>query len=59
MTSLTSQGVNMGESLAISEVQLIPVAGTRFMCTVESPIHQSIKDKIVASTETDTVHIFR
>ncbi|TFK40565.1 hypothetical protein BDQ12DRAFT_601559 [Crucibulum laeve] len=33
--------------------------GTRFMCTVESPIHQKIKDKIVASTERDTVHIFR
>ncbi|OCH89235.1 inosine monophosphate dehydrogenase [Obba rivulosa] len=33
--------------------------GTRFMCTVESPIHQNIKDKIVASTESDTVHIFR
>lgn len=45
------------------------------MCTVESyvfsqfnlkavnncrrPIHQNIKDKIVASTERDTVHIFR
>lgn len=24
-----------------------------------SPIHQNIKNKIVASTETDTVHIFR
>jgi len=33
--------------------------GTRFMCTVESPIHQNIKDKIVSSTERDTVHIFR
>jgi len=33
--------------------------GTRFMCTVESPIHQNIKDKIVASSEQDTVHIFR
>ncbi|KAI9462263.1 hypothetical protein HD554DRAFT_2176017 [Boletus coccyginus] len=33
--------------------------GTRFMCTVESPIHQSIKEMIVASTEQDTVHIFR
>ncbi|KAI0792529.1 hypothetical protein C8Q75DRAFT_753303 [Abortiporus biennis] len=33
--------------------------GTRFMCTVESPIHQNIKDKIIASTEQDTVHIFR
>ena len=33
--------------------------GTRFMATVESPIHQKIKDKIVASTERDTTHIFR
>lgn len=33
--------------------------GTRFMCTVEAPIHQNIKDTIVASSETDTVHIFR
>lgn len=33
--------------------------GTRFMCTVESPIHQNIKEKIVASNETDTIHIFR
>ncbi|KAF8631794.1 hypothetical protein AX17_005009 [Amanita inopinata Kibby_2008] len=33
--------------------------GTRFMCTVESPIHQNIKDKMVASTERDTIHIFR
>lgn len=24
-----------------------------------SPIHQNIKDKIIASSETDTVHIFR
>lgn len=29
------------------------------MCTVESPIHQNIKEKIVASTEQDTVHMFR
>lgn len=33
--------------------------GTRFMCTVEAPIHQAIKDKIVTSTEQDTIHIFR
>ncbi|KAI0269885.1 hypothetical protein BC834DRAFT_1014416 [Gloeopeniophorella convolvens] len=33
--------------------------GSRFMCTVESPIHQNIKEKIVASTEQDTIHIFR
>ncbi|KAL1747990.1 hypothetical protein HDZ31DRAFT_79994 [Schizophyllum fasciatum] len=33
--------------------------GTRFMCTVESPIHHNIKEKIVESKEQDTVHIFR
>ncbi|KAJ3716949.1 inosine monophosphate dehydrogenase [Lentinula raphanica] len=33
--------------------------GTRFMCTVESSVHENIKQKIVESNETDTVHIFR
>jgi len=33
--------------------------GTRFMCTKEAPIHQKIKDTIVAATEQDTIHIFR
>jgi NAD(P)H-dependent flavin oxidoreductase YrpB (nitropropane dioxygenase family) len=33
--------------------------GTRFMCTTESQIHQNIKEKIVQSSERDTVHIFR
>ncbi|CAO1638468.1 unnamed protein product [Sympodiomycopsis kandeliae] len=33
--------------------------GTRFMCTVESPIHSKIKDVIVKSSEADTIHIFR
>jgi NAD(P)H-dependent flavin oxidoreductase YrpB (nitropropane dioxygenase family) len=42
--ALGAQGVNMG---------------TRFMCTVEAPIHQSIKEKMVASTERDTTHLFR
>ncbi|KAF8208903.1 hypothetical protein K438DRAFT_2069346 [Mycena galopus ATCC 62051] len=32
---------------------------TRFMCTVESPIHENIKRTMVASSEQDTVHIFR
>ena len=36
-----------------------PSPGTRFMCTIEAPVHQAIKDKIVASTEQDTIHIFR
>jgi NADH:quinone reductase (non-electrogenic) len=33
--------------------------GTRFMCTVESPIHDEIKKRIVAGTELDTELIFR
>ncbi|MEH6402916.1 MAG: nitronate monooxygenase family protein [Sneathiella sp.] len=33
--------------------------GTRFMATQEAPIHQNIKDKIVASSELDTTLIFR
>jgi len=33
--------------------------GTRFMATKEAPIHETIKQTIVDSSETDTVHIFR
>ena len=33
--------------------------GTRFMATVEAPIHQNIKEIMVKSTEKDTIHIFR
>jgi NAD(P)H-dependent flavin oxidoreductase YrpB (nitropropane dioxygenase family) len=33
--------------------------GTRFMCTTESPIHDNIKQAIVAATERDTELIFR
>jgi nitronate monooxygenase len=33
--------------------------GTRFMCTVESPVHQKVKEQIVASSERDTELIFR
>jgi NAD(P)H-dependent flavin oxidoreductase YrpB (nitropropane dioxygenase family) len=33
--------------------------GTRFMCTAESPIHQNIKDQIVANDERSTSLIFR
>lgn len=49
------QGLVSAMALGASGVNM----GTRFMCTVESPIHQKIKEKIVASTEQDTVHIFR
>ncbi|MDI9952723.1 nitronate monooxygenase family protein [Rhodococcus sp. IEGM 1305] len=33
--------------------------GTRFMCTVESPVAHAVKDQIVANTERDTELIFR
>jgi len=33
--------------------------GTRFMATVESPIHQKVKEKMVAADERDTVLMFR
>src|SRR4030088_1051068 len=42
--ALGAEGINMG---------------TRFMCTKESPIHQLIKEKIVASDERETDLIFR
>ncbi|WP_433059047.1 NAD(P)H-dependent flavin oxidoreductase [Dactylosporangium sp. CS-033363] len=33
--------------------------GTRFMCTVEAPVHEKVKQRIVDSTELDTTLIFR
>jgi nitronate monooxygenase len=33
--------------------------GTRFMATVEAPIHDNVKAQIVANTERDTVLVFR
>lgn len=33
--------------------------GTRFMCTVEAPIHQKIKEEIVGAQETDTALVMR
>src|SRR5699024_8367240 len=33
--------------------------GTRFMATVEAPIHENVKRQIVANTETDTQIVFR
>ncbi|KAI1336975.1 hypothetical protein F5Y15DRAFT_165945 [Xylariaceae sp. FL0016] len=33
--------------------------GTRFMCTVEAPIHQNIKEAIVKAQETDTALVMR
>lgn len=33
--------------------------GTRFVATTEAPVHQNVKDKIVANTERDTNIVFR
>ena len=42
--SLGAEGINMG---------------TRFMCTVEAPIHQTVKEEIVKAQETDTELVMR
>lgn len=42
--NLGAEGINMG---------------TRFMCTVEAPIHENIKDAIVKAQETDTELVLR
>jgi len=42
--ALGAEGINMG---------------TRFMATVEAPIHQNIKDALVKAKVTDTTHVFR
>ncbi|KAL9598618.1 MAG: hypothetical protein Q9219_004363 [cf. Caloplaca sp. 3 TL-2023] len=42
--SLGAEGINMG---------------TRFMCTVEAPIHVKVKEAIVAAKETDTELVLR
>lgn len=42
--ALGAEGINMG---------------TRFMCTVESPIHHKIKERIVAADENHTTLVLR
>ncbi|KAJ3016391.1 UNVERIFIED_CONTAM: hypothetical protein HDU68_012239 [Siphonaria sp. JEL0065] len=42
--ALGAEGINMG---------------TRFLATTEAPIHENVKQRIVQSKETDTVHLFR
>lgn len=42
--ALGAEGVNMG---------------TRFMCTVEAPVHQKVKEAIVNAQETDTALVLR
>ena len=58
---IASGGIANGTGLAASLALGAAGAnmGTRFMCTEESPIHQKIKEHIVRSQESDTIHIFR
>ncbi|THW78808.1 2-nitropropane dioxygenase [Aureobasidium pullulans] len=42
--SLGAEGINMG---------------TRFLCTIEAPIHRNVKDEIVRAKETDTQLVLR
>lgn len=51
----TGQGLVAALALGASGINM----GTRFMCTRESPIHETIKQTIVRSAETDTQLILR
>ena len=57
------QGANMGTRFMCTVERhahylLLPIFAHAHIFDF-SPIHQNIKDKIVASSETDTVHIFK
>ncbi len=49
------RGLAAALSLGASGISM----GTRFMCTVEAPIHQNVKNQIVANDERSTNLIFR
>lgn len=58
---ITSGGIGNGRGLAAS-LALGSVGvnmGTRFMCTREAPVHDNVKNAIVAATEKDTALMFR
>ncbi|AWB91670.1 NAD(P)H-dependent flavin oxidoreductase [Aeromicrobium chenweiae] len=58
---IASGGIANGQGLAAA-LALGAVAvnmGTRFMATAEAPIHQNVKDQIVANDERSTVLVFR
>jgi len=48
-----ANGKQVAAALALGAVGVN--MGTRWMCTVESPIHHKVKEAIVAATEMDTV----
>ncbi|MCW2830559.1 MAG: nitronate monooxygenase, partial [Aeromicrobium sp.] len=49
------QGLAASLALGASAVNM----GTRFMATTEAPIHDNVKQQIVANSERDTVLVFR
>ena len=49
------QGLAAALSLGAAGINM----GTRFMCTVEAPIHRNVKEEIVRATETDTQLVLR
>ena len=49
------QGLAAALSLGAAGINM----GTRFMCTVEAPIHQNVKEEIVKAQETDTQLVLR
>ena len=51
----TGAGLIAALALGASAVNM----GTRFMATSEAPIHENVKNQIVANTERDTVLVFR
>ncbi|KAJ7843770.1 putative 2-Nitropropane dioxygenase [Mycena olivaceomarginata] len=54
---LVSDGIADAHGVAAALALGVSVR-TRFVCIVESPIHENIKKTIVKSSEQDTVHIF-
>lgn len=50
-----SRGLVAALALGASAVNM----GTRFLCTVESPVHSNVKKRIVEASERDTELIFR
>lgn len=58
---IASGGIGTGAGLvaALSLGASAANMGTRFMATTEAPIHENVKNQIVANSELDTVLVFR
>lgn len=58
---IASGGIATGAGLvaALSLGAIAATMGTRFLATVEAPIHRNVKDQMVANSERDSLIIFR